>query len=262
MAATVEHVLLRAHLAKADRPPHLPTYQRLVRAAHEAGLMGGTVLEGIAGTGHHLPEHRSFWSLGSPPVPVVVEVLDTADRIAAFVRGPMDPIMAGGLVTLERAAVVRPATAAAPLPARIAPRSTLPTPRDLQTGSHMSVQENGIMLRLFLGSADRFDDQSLSDAIVRKVRELGLAGATVLRGTEGFGAHSVVHKADVLAMSSDLPVVVEIVDVEAKITAALPQLEPMVQGGMVTMEYVAILVYRHAGPAAADELPDHPDAMT
>jgi PII-like signaling protein len=82
---------------------------------------------------------------------------------------------------------------------------------------------------------------------VGKVRELGLAGATVLRGVEGFGAHSVVHKAKLLEMSTDLPIVIEIVDTGEKIRGLLPHLEQMVGEGMITMEYVVILMYRHGG---------------
>ena len=93
----------------------------------------------------------------------------------------------------------------------------------------------------------------LYEAIVARTRELGLAGATVLRGTEGFGANSVVHKARLLEMSSDLPIVIEIVDTEANVRTLLPHLEMMVAEGMITMEFVTILVYRHeAGDKQAD----------
>jgi PII-like signaling protein len=96
---------------------------------------------------------------------------------------------------------------------------------------------------------------------VQKTRELGLAGATVLRGTEGFGARSVVHKAALLEMSSDLPVVIEIVDTEEHVKLLLPYLETMVQEGMITMEYVVILMYRHDKTGAVSETPD-PGAAT
>ena len=111
----------------------------------------------------------------------------------------------------------------------------------------MTTHENGILLRVFIGESDRFQGKPLYEAIVQKVRELGLAGATVLRGTEGFGANSVVHKAALLEMSSDLPIVIEIVDTEEKVKPLLPHLEAMVEEGMVTMEYVVILLYRHGG---------------
>jgi hypothetical protein len=112
----------------------------------------------------------------------------------------------------------------------------------------MSVNDNGVLLRVFIGESDRFEGRPLFEAIVHKVRELGLAGATVLRGTEGFGAHSVVHKASLLEMSTDLPIVVEIVDTDDNVRRLLPHLETMVQEGMITMEYVVVLTYRHGPP--------------
>jgi hypothetical protein len=108
----------------------------------------------------------------------------------------------------------------------------------------MKVNEHGILLRIFVGESDRFANQHLYEAIVGKARELGLAGATVLRGTEGFGAHSVVHSTSLLEMSTDLPIVIEIVDSEDQIKRLLPHLEEMVQEGMITMEHVMIILYR------------------
>src|SRR3989440_11183479 len=108
----------------------------------------------------------------------------------------------------------------------------------------MTINETGVLIRIFVGESDRHGHTSLAEAIIRKARELGLAGATVLRGTEGFGARSVVHKASLLEMSADLPIVIEIVDIEEKIKLLLPHLEAMVKEGMITMEHVMILMYR------------------
>jgi len=132
------------------------------------------------------------------------------------------------------------------LAAALKPLSTLPRieGQSLQV-NQMKINENGILLRVFIGESDRFENRPLYEAIVQKVRELGLAGATVLRGSEGFGANSVVHKAALLEMSADLPIVIESVDVEEKIQLLLPHLETMVKEGMVTMEYVMILMHRH-----------------
>ena len=115
----------------------------------------------------------------------------------------------------------------------------------------MTINKNGVLLRIFIGESDRFQNQPLYDAIVQRVRELGLAGATVLRGSEGFGARSVVHKAALLEMSSDLPIVIEIVDTQEKVDILLPHLQSMVGKGLITMEYVIILLYRHEKPDAA-----------
>lgn len=115
----------------------------------------------------------------------------------------------------------------------------------------MKVNENGVLLRVFVGDSDRFEGKPLYEAVVQKVRELGLAGATVLRGVEGFGANSVVHRATMLEYSTDLPIVVEIVDTEEKVKLLLPHLEAMVGEGMITMEYVVVLMYRHDAGASA-----------
>lgn len=260
-----ENVLLRVYLQNADRAPLAPTHQRIVAAARREGLAGATVLHGIMGAGYHGILQSTWWSLAEH-VPVIVEIVDTADRIAAFVRGTLDGLMAGGMLTLERAAVImyrrRPAGAPAEasverrrdfsLAGAVRPLSTIP---DIQPGPHMTINENGVLVRVFIGNSDRYEGKPLHEAIVQKVRDLGLAGATVLRGTEGFGAHSVVHKANLLEMSSDLPIVIEIVDAQDKIQLLLPHLESMVQEGMITMEHVAILMYRHGRPTDATATP-------
>ena len=110
----------------------------------------------------------------------------------------------------------------------------------------MNPSEDGVLLRVFLGESDRDENgRPLYETIVRRARELGLAGATVLRGVEGFGANSVIHNAALLEMSTDLPIIIEIVDREAKVQEVLPQLDQMVKEGMITMERVAIVSYRH-----------------
>ena len=105
----------------------------------------------------------------------------------------------------------------------------------------MKLTGEGKLLRIFLGESDIFDHQPLFEVIVRLARERGLAGATVLRGVEGFGANSrVIHTAKILRLSEDLPIVVEIVDAEAKIRGFLPDVDALFEkagwGGMMTIE--------------------------
>src|SRR5436305_37537 len=109
----------------------------------------------------------------------------------------------------------------------------------------MSLHGEQVLLRIYLQSADRAPHTPTYERIVKAARARGLAGATVLRGILGLGAHSVVHKSALLEMSTDLPIVIEIVDTEDKIKLLLPRLELMVAEGMITMEYVVILLYRH-----------------
>ncbi len=108
----------------------------------------------------------------------------------------------------------------------------------------MKSEADGRLLRIFVGESDRWEGKPLYEAIVRRAREEGLAGATVLRGLEGFGAHSRLHTTRILRLSEDLPIVIEIVDEAGKIDAFLPALDTMVAEGMVTLEAVRVIAYR------------------
>lgn len=121
----------------------------------------------------------------------------------------------------------------------------------------MNLPTESVLLRAFLGESDRHDGRPLYEAIVLQARERGLAGATVLRSPMGFGAASRLHTAKILRLSDDLPIIVEIVDEEAKIQAFLPVLDGMMGGGLVTLEKVHVIHYRHAGRS---RVPDQPPA--
>jgi PII-like signaling protein len=123
----------------------------------------------------------------------------------------------------------------------IAPLSTVP-----EFERSFAMQTDGLLLRIFIGESDRRGEggELLYKMIVNKAREAGLKGATVLRGSMGFGANSVLHTAKVLEMSSDLPIVIEIVDERAKIEGFLPFLEGTVSDGMITMEDVRIVAWK------------------
>jgi PII-like signaling protein len=108
----------------------------------------------------------------------------------------------------------------------------------------MQLPEEAVLLRIFIGEADRWQHKPLYEAIVLKAREMHLGGATVLRGPMGFGRTSRLHTAKILNLSTDLPLVIEIVDSEAKIAEFLPVIDEMITGGLVTMEKVKVLHYR------------------
>lgn len=108
----------------------------------------------------------------------------------------------------------------------------------------MTIPENGYLLRIFVGESDKHDGKPLYEWIVLKAREAGLAGATVLRGIEGFGAHSRLHTAKILRLSEDLPIVVEVVDAAEKIEAFLPVIDGAIGEGLATLERVQVRFYR------------------
>jgi uncharacterized protein len=106
------------------------------------------------------------------------------------------------------------------------------------------LEGEGKLLRIFIGESDRWHGKPLYAAIVERVRKEGLAGATVIRGVEGFGADSHLHTSRILRLSEDLPVLIEIVDTAERIDAVLPLLDEMIEEGMVTVEPVQIVTYR------------------
>ncbi len=108
----------------------------------------------------------------------------------------------------------------------------------------MKIPKEGLLLRIFIGESDKWEGKPLYEAIVLKARELHLAGATVLRGPMGFGAHSRLHTSKIMRLSEDLPMIVEIVDAKEKIDAFMPHVDAMVQEGLVTLERVEVIQYR------------------
>jgi len=103
------------------------------------------------------------------------------------------------------------------------------------------------LLRIFIGESDTYEGRPLYQAIVEVLRRAGLAGATVLRGIEGFGKSSRLHAAHILRLSDDLPIVIECVDTLERIESVFPELDAMIGDGLVTMERVEVRVYRAQG---------------
>ena len=116
----------------------------------------------------------------------------------------------------------------------------------------MKMPEEGLMLRIFIGEADYHNGKLLYEEIVMKAREMNLAGATVLKGIMGFGAHSRLHTSKLLRLSQDLPIVIEMVDTEEKLQKILPYLDEVVEEGMITMEKMRILHYREGTKIESD----------
>lgn len=113
----------------------------------------------------------------------------------------------------------------------------------------MKLEGTGLLVRIYLGESDQWHGKPLSQAIVERLRQRGLAGTTVLRGIEGFGAKQHLHSTRILSLSEDLPVLIEAVDSEDKIRAVLPELDEMLGDGLITLEKVEVIAYR-AGDVA------------
>jgi PII-like signaling protein len=108
----------------------------------------------------------------------------------------------------------------------------------------MKLEGTGLIARVYISESDTWEGRPLYEAIVQRLRERGIAGATVLRGIEGYGKRSVLHTTRILRLSEDLPIVVEVVDRVDRLRAVLPELDSMVADGMITLQPVEVIVYR------------------
>ena len=238
-----EQTLLRVYLRNTDKCGWSSASDVLVERAKKKNLAGATVLRGIFGldvTGQLLETGR--WSLVEH-VPVIVEIVDHAHNLGPFLADVAE-IVPLGMATLERAHVLvyRQSRAAADkaamrleVPGSIPPLSTLPSAVEYPT---MKMSEAGQLLRVFIGESDTWQGQPLYRAIVLKAKELGLAGATVLRGPMGFGANSRMHTAALLELST-----ASSRNGAEKIQSLLPFLDEAVAEGLITSEGVRVLRY-------------------
>ncbi len=108
----------------------------------------------------------------------------------------------------------------------------------------MKIEGEGKLLRIFIGEADRYAGKPLYRALVEKAREMGMAGATVIRGVMGFGAHSRLHSARLLRLSEDLPLIIEIVDSDENVRRYIEAIDDMFQDGLITIEKAEVIRYR------------------
>lgn len=249
-----EQLLLRMYLRNTDQYGWQTASEAIVEQAKKAGLAGATLLRGICGldfSGRLLCPRA--WSLVEH-VPVIVEIVDSPGLIVPFLS-TLGEVVPEGVVSLERAHVllyrdgaagVAKAQSHLRVPGPITDLSTVPTGKEFPI---MAIGQDGQLLRVFIGESDVWQGESLYRAIVQKASDLGLAGATVLHGTMGFGANSRLHTSRLLDISTDLPIVVEIVDAAEKIENMLPFLDESVQEGMITIESVRILKYRDHQPS-------------
>jgi len=246
-----EQVLCRFQLSNLAHHGAEPLYQWIVETAHREDLQGATILKGFMGLrpdGSILKE--SPWTL-TQEVPVIIEVVDGPHHVERLLTR-VEPAYRDGTITLERAHVALYRGGAEELkPKDVAPRCDVISTQQASTAwevKTMKMPEEGVLLRIFIGESDREKgrDRPLYEAIVHRAREAHLAGATVLKGPMGFGRHSRMHTARLLELSTDLPVLIEIVDSEEKVNGFMPVVDELVTEGLVTLETVRILKYAAA----------------
>jgi PII-like signaling protein len=228
---------------ESDRWHGRSVYNALLELFQHKRLAGATVSRGIAGfTGERTIQTVNVLDL-SASLPVRIEVVDTPDAIDRVLPDVYD-IVDRGLVEIQETQVVKFRAGAA--------EAAAPPKRE----ELMRLVGRAKMLRIHIGADDRWEGEPLFEAIVKRARQLDLAGATVYRGILGYGAQKRLHKHKAFALSHDDPVLVSVVDSEEKIDKLLAAIDGMVTGGcLIAISDVTVVRYEHAAQADAGAAP-------
>lgn len=215
------------YVGEAVKHKHEPVYIAVLNYLFYHGVSGATVLRGAAGFGSDHQLHMSRFVDTSLNLPVKIEFIETPSKVDEILPKLID-LVDDGLVTVQDTTIVK-TTGQAPAPP-VAP---------------MTLAGRAKLMRIYIGESDRWHGKPLHDAIVESLRAHDIAGATVYRGICGFGAHSRIHKEKRMRLSSDLPIMISVVEEEEKLRRYLPVLEQMVDDGLVALSDVDVIKYTH-----------------
>lgn len=209
-----------------------PAYTSILDFLFYRGVSGATVLKGIAGFGadHHL--HTSSMVEVSDKLPIRIEFVETREKVNELL-GKLEEMAGSGLIEVQETTVAK---------------ASQPSRQKRPSPEHMKIEGKARMMRIYVGESDRWQDKPLHEALVQAMRANDIAGVTVYRGVEGFGAHRRVHKEKPLHLSRDASMMLSAVDTEAKLQAFLPVVEQMVEEGLVVLSDVDIVKYSWRAP--------------
>ena len=242
-----EASLVRVYCKAIEKWHGVALYRAIVEVARRRHLAGASVFPVELGYGSHRQLHDIASEYASFDIPIVVEIVDAAARIAELVA-ELETMVSEGLVVVSPARVHRYTHKSerendGPSVSQTSPPSHPMRLAGEKGNIPMKIEGEGKRVTVYVGSADTWGGRNLAIAIVEKCREMGLAGATVSRGVMGFGKHSVIHKAHLLALSDDLPEKIEVVDRPEEIERLLPVLDQMIGGGLIVVEDVHVVRY-------------------
>jgi PII-like signaling protein len=217
-----------------DTQHHLaPLYESILTFLMHRGVSGATVTRALAGFGAHQMLHTPKIEVLAQHLPVRLEFIEAAEKVNELLPTLYD-MVSDGLIEVQDTTVIKVAMK----------EKRKPEPKQ----AHERKAGKAKLMRIFLGEADRLNGEPLYDTIVNQLRMLEIAGATVYRGILGYGAKGHTHKQNFLHTSRDLPVMIAVVDTEAKLTQAADAVEQMLQDGLIVVSDVDIvrLVHPHS----------------
>lgn len=252
--------ILRLYLNADDRRDGAPLYRSIVERAGSEGLAGASAFAVEVGFGAHHRIHDRSCEYSSYDIPITIEIVDSDTNIQSFLN-KIEHLIAEGLAVVSRVRVIRyvagdpgsaEANSDAPPRVRAFPDEDSraraeTTSQDIQEREieTMTLEGDAQRLTIYVGESDTWKGRNLAMAIVERCRSAGMAGATVERGVMGFGKRSVIHRAKPLGLSEDLPERIEVIDRADRISELIDLLDPMLGGGLVVVEDVHVVQYRH-----------------
>lgn len=232
--------LLRIYLGDFDKYQHHELYRMIVEKARETGLAGCTVFRGFWGYGVRGFVHTDIVLEGAGERPILIEIVDTQEHVRRFALDVIPMLKkAGGLITEETVYVhhYRPS-------AEVASKEISGKLSDTKESTmNHDLKGQQTLLRIFIGELDKFEQKPLFEVILERCRKLSIAGCTVIQGIMGYGASSIIHKDHLFRLSQDLPILLEVVDTEERVRALLDEINPMLQGALVTEEKILVHHY-------------------
>ena len=218
---------LVVYLSERDRHGLKPVWREVLDVLRRHGLAGATASKGLVGFGHTGKLHEDLDPDALPERPVTIEAIDEAEAIDRALPD-VDALVVSGLVAVHEVQVIK---------------SKKHAHKEAAVTQHQKLTGKAKMLRIHIDAGDTWEGEPLHDALVKRFHQLDLAGATVYRGIEGYGASGRIHKRPVWR-SADEPVTVVTVDTAEKIEKALPYLDQMVRSGLVVISDVDVILYR------------------
>jgi uncharacterized protein len=198
------------------------------------GVSGATATRAFSGFGAHQMLHTPKVEALAEHLPIRIEFVDTAEKVEE-VLPTLYEMVSDGLIEVQDTTVIKHARK---------------TPKPEPKLSHQRQESRAKLLRVFIGEADRWHDEPLYDAIVKRLRMMDVAGATVYRGILGYGAKGHQHKESFLHVSRDLPIMVTVIDTAEKIAAAAEAIEAMVEDGLIVISDADIVRLVRGEPVA------------
>jgi PII-like signaling protein len=203
-----------------------PLYEAILTFLLHKGVAGATATRAMAGFGAHQVMHTPRIEALAEHLPIRIEFVESAEKVESLLP-TLYEMVDDGLIEAQETEVIKAAARENAGPAAAIP--------------HEERRGRARLMRIYMGESDKWEGEPLYDAIVKRLRMMDIAGATVYRGILGYGVKGHTHKSGPLPFSRDLPIMISVVDTEDKLNEAIPRLEAMMQDALIVLSDVDMI---------------------